>query len=240
MPRPALSKALSQTLGEPVVKSKQLLIGLVLLAVIAIGVAAYFVFFDNSSESAVPQAGDKATVTVTAYDRTLGSPKAPLMILEYAAPSCPHCAHFDMDIFPAAKRAYIDTGKAYYIFRVFPLSAVDVAAESMARCLPEDNYFQFIDLLFRNQAKWDPEFRVPDVHAGLVAMGRIAGLSETQVDACIANQAVAQKITQVGTDATTRYSVNGTPTFVVNGQIHGPFENFQEFQAFIDPMLPKK
>ena len=240
MPRPALSKAVLQTLGEPVVKSKQLLIGLVLLAVIAIGVAAYFVFFDNSSESAVPQAGDKATVTVTAYDRTLGSPKAPLMILEYAAPSCPHCAHFDMDIFPAAKRAYIDTGKAYYIFRVFPLSAVDVAAESMARCLPEDNYFQFIDLLFRNQAKWDPEFRVPDVHAGLVAMGRIAGLSETQVDACIANQAVAQKITQVGTDATTRYSVNGTPTFVVNGQIHGPFENFQEFQAFIDPMLPKK
>jgi protein-disulfide isomerase len=228
------------SLGEPAVKGKQLLIGLVFLAILAIGVGAYFVFFNNASESAVPDAGDKATVTLTAYDRTLGSPKAPILMVEYAAPSCPHCAHFDKDIFPAVKRAYIDTGKIHYVFRVFPLGPVDVAAESIARCLPEDNYFQFIDLLFRNQAKWDPEFRVPDVHGGLVAMGRIAGLSEAQVDACIADQAAAQKITQVGTDATTRYSVNGTPTFIINGQIRGAFEDWQEFQAFIDPMLPKK
>jgi protein-disulfide isomerase len=241
MTRPALSKAEPQiVLGEPPVKGKQLVFGLVILAVFVVAVAAYFLLAGNSSESAVPQAGEKAGVTITAYDRTMGSPKAPLTVLEYAAPSCPHCAHFDMDLFPAIKRAYIDTGKAYYIFRVFPLGPVDVAAESIARCLPEDNYFQFIDLLFRNQAKWDPEFRVPDVHAGLVSMGRIAGLSGEQVDACIGNQATAQKITQVGTYATTKYSVNATPTFVINGQVHGPFEDLQEFQTFVEPMLPKK
>ena len=94
-------------------------------------------------------------------DRTQGSKTAPLTVLEYAAPTCPHCAHFDMDIFPQFKKDYIDTGKVFFIFRVFPLNPVDVAAEAMARCLPEDNYFQFLDLLYRNQAEMGPG-RLPD------------------------------------------------------------------------------
>lgn len=219
---------------------KQVLLAVVCVALVAVAVAAYFVLTSNTSNSdSLPQSGGYS-VQVTANDRTLGSPKAPVVMLEYAAPSCPHCAHFDMDFFPVLKSQYIDTGKIYYIFRVFPLSAADVAAENIARCLPADNYFQFIDLLFRNQAKWDPEYRVQDVHAGLVEMGRIAGLSQSQVDTCIGNQAEAQKIAQIGQEATAKYGVNGTPTFIVNGQVHGPFMDIDELKSFLDPMFAKK
>jgi protein-disulfide isomerase len=170
----------------------------------------------------------------------MGSPKAPLTVLEYAAPTCPHCAHFDMDFFPQLKQQYIDTGKVFYIFRVFPLSDSDLAAESLARCLPADNYFSFIDLLFRNQAKWDPENQVSDVPAGLVQVGRIAGMSEDQVRACISNQAALQKAAKIGEEANTKYGVSGTPTFIANGQVHGPFEDWNDVKAFLDPMLAKK
>jgi protein-disulfide isomerase len=208
---------------------------------VVVAAAGYFVVTSNSSDSVdIPQSGQRYGVQVTPDDKALGSPKAPVIMLEYAAPTCPHCAHFDMDFFPQLKQQYIDTGKVYYIFRVFPLGAADVAAENIARCLPADNYFQFIDLLFRNQAKWDPEYRVSDVHAGLVEMGRIAGLSASQVDSCIGNQAEAQKISQIGQEATAKYSVNGTPTFIVNGQEHGPFMDYGELKAFLDPMLAKK
>jgi len=162
-------------------------------------------------------------------------------VLEYASPQCPHCAHFEMDIFPQFKQQYIDTGKVFFIFRVFPLSAVDVAAESIARCLPEDNYFQFLDLLYRNQPKWDPDgYQIADVHGALVDMGKIEGLSASKVDSCIQDQAAAKRIQDVGQDATTRYGINGTPSFVVNGQVHGPFEDYQEFKTFIDSMMAKK
>ncbi len=219
---------------------KLLLIGLVAIAVVALGVATYFVFTGSSSGgNAIPSSAPLA-VTASKDDRTLGSPKAPLTVLEYASPLCPHCAHFEMDVFPQFKQKYIDTGKVFFIFRVFPLGAVDVAAESMARCLPEDNYFQFLDLLYRNQPKWDPEYQVADVHAGLVEMGKIAGMSAQQVDGCIGNQAEAKRIQQVGQDATTQYGVSGTPTFVVNGTTHGTFLDFKELQDFIDPMLAKK
>jgi protein-disulfide isomerase len=223
------------------VTRKQLLLAVVCVALVVVAAAGYFVVTSNSSDSLdVPQSGQRYGVQVSPDDKTLGSPKAPVVMLEYAAPTCPHCAHFDMDFFPQLKQQYIDTGKVYYIFRVFPLGPADVAAENIARCLPADNYFQFIDLLFRNQAKWDPEYRVTDVHAGLVEMGRIAGLSASQVDACIGNQAEAQKISQIGQEATTKYSVNGTPTFIVNGQEHGPFADYDELKGFLDPILAKK
>jgi protein-disulfide isomerase len=219
---------------------KQLLIGLVAIAVVALGVAAYFIFAGSSSDGGAIPSSAPLAVTLAKDDHTLGSAKAPLTVLEYAAPTCPHCAHFDMDLFPQFKQDYIDTGKVFFIFRVFPLNAVDVAAESMAHCVPEDNYFQFLDLLYRNQAKWDPEYQVPDVHGGLVDMGKIEGMTAQQVDTCIGNQAEAQHIQQVGLDATAKYGVSGTPTFVVNGTTHGPFVDYQELKSFIDPMLAKK
>jgi protein-disulfide isomerase len=218
------------------------LIGLVALAVVVAGAAAYFWYFSgSSSEAALPAGGEKYGIQLTSRDRTMGSPKAPILMVEYAAPTCPHCAHFDMDVFPEFKQKMIDTGKVYYVFRVFPLSPVDVAAESIARCLPEDNYFQFIDLLFRNQSKWDPDgYDIPDVHGALVQMGSTAGLSADKVDACIGNQTVAQQVAQVGQDAQTKYNISGVPTFIVNGVQHPPFADYTELQDFITPMLSKK
>jgi len=113
----------------------------------------------------------------------------------------------------------------------------------MARCLPEDNYFQFLDLLYRNQPKWDPDgYAIADPRAALVQMGKIAGMSADKANSCIDDQAASKRIQDVGTDAQAKYGIAGTPTFVVNGQtqMHGPFADFQELQSFFDPMLAKK
>jgi protein-disulfide isomerase len=218
---------------------KYLLVGLVVVALGVLGAAAWYVFFAAPTESAVPDANQTQPVKLTDFDRTMGSSKAPIQIVEYAAPTCPHCAHFDMDIFPLLKENFIDKGKVYYTLRIFPLGPADVAAGAMARCLPPDSYFQFLDLLWRNQAKWDPEFRVPDVHAGLVDMGRIAGMSADKVDSCIANQAVSQKITQIGQDGTTTYGINSVPTFIVNGQVRQFTGDWDEMQTYLNGLLKK-
>lgn len=200
---------------------KQILYGAVAIAAVALLVAAYFVFFGGSGSNNLFGNGAKLTVDLNPTDHTLGSPKAPVQFVEYGAPSCPHCAHWNEEVFPILKKNYIDTGKVYYVFRVFPLSSVDVAVEAMARCLPKESYFQFIDMMFRNQDKWDPDgYDIADVHAALINMGRIAGMSAVRVDGCISNQADLDTISQVGQDATRRYGINGTPTFIVNGYLN--------------------
>ena len=222
-------------------KNKQWIYAVVGVAIVAVLAAAYFVLYGGSSSEDANAANGAAggKVALTRLDRTLGNPKAPIQIVEYAAPICPHCAHFNETLFPQLKSNYIDNGKVFYVFRVFPLQSADVAAEAIARCLPANNYFQFIDLLFRNQPKWDPENGVQDVHAGLVQMGRIAGLSAQQVDSCIGNQSEQKRIVQVGQDATSKFGINGTPTFIVNGEVRSVWTNFQDMKDSLDSKLKK-
>ncbi|HUJ04468.1 MAG TPA: DsbA family protein [Rhizomicrobium sp.] len=219
---------------------KQLLIGLVALAVIALGVVAYFIFSGGGQDTTVPDSGGKLAITLKPSDRTLGNPKAPILMVEYAAPSCPHCSRWDAEVFPLLKKNYIDTGKVYYVFRVFPLRPADVAVESMARCLPADSYFQFIELMFRNQEKWDPEYGISDTHAALVEMGRIAGMSAEQVDTCIGNQAEEKRASDVGQEAATKYGISGTPSFIINGQLRSGEFPWDQMKTLLDSMLPKK
>jgi protein-disulfide isomerase len=222
------------------VKRTPLIYSIVGIAFIAVAVAAYLVFYSDRLRDRTADATGSAEVQVQTADRTLGNPKAPILMVEYAAPTCPICARFNNTMFPQLKANYIDTGKVYYVFRVFPLQSTDVAAEAIARCLPAKSYFQFIDLLYRNQPMWDPDgYDIPDVHGALVKMGRIAGMSGEQVDRCIGNQQEQQRISTVGHDAATRYEINGTPTFIINGQIHSPFANWQELKDYLDALATK-
>lgn len=205
-----------------------LILGVVILAVL--GVIAWLTL--SSSKTATSGDASAQGYEILPTDRTLGNPKAKAVLIEYAAPSCPVCAAFNAQSFGRLKTQYIDTGKVFYVFRVFPLRPDDGAAEKLARCLPEDKYFDFIDLLFRNQPQWDVEYGVTDVHGGLVRLGRIAGMSAAQVDQCIANKAEDERINKVAADGEAKYNITGTPTFILNGVSQGsgniPFETISK------------
>ena len=50
-------------------------------------------------------------------EMSMGSPDAPVTLVEYAMFTCPHCAAFARDVFPKIKANYIDTGKVRLVFR---------------------------------------------------------------------------------------------------------------------------
>ena len=208
------------------------------LAVVAI---LYFFVFNPGSGSEITLAnGQNTAIQLYKDDRTLGSLNAPVKMLEYAAPSCPHCAHFDETVFPLIKQKYIDTGKVFYIFRTFPLNPSDGAAEAIARCLPADKYFWFLDLLFRNQKTWDPEYEITDVRGGLIQVARIAGMSAEKVDQCIAGKDEQDRINQVAQDGEQKYNITGTPTFIINGEIvQAEDATWPALQAKFDSLLSK-
>ena len=194
-------------------KTLWILAGVIVL-IAAAGIGYYLT--SGSSTDASGGAGYELVPT----DRTLGNRNSKVVLIEYGAPSCPVCAAFNAQTFPQIRAKYIDTGKVFYVFRMFPLRSDDGMAEKIARCLPEDKYLTFIDLLFKNQPKWDVEFGVQSpegVHAGLVQVGRIAGMSAEQVDQCMVNKAEDDRINKVASDGEARYGINATPTFILNG-----------------------
>lgn len=195
-------------------KTLQLVLGAI--ALIAVAGAAWWALKPSGDTSTVIQSADG--YELKAEDRTMGDPKAKVVLIEYAAVTCPVCAMFNAQVFPKIKSNYIDTGKVLYVFRMYPRMAEDGAGEKMARCVPKGKYFAVIDALFNNQSKWDPEFGVQDSHGGLLQVGRIVGMSAEQVDQCIAAKEDDDRINAVATEGQSRYNVTGTPTFVINGQ----------------------
>jgi protein-disulfide isomerase len=221
-------------------RRKTILVFSVTAIVIAAGAAAWFVLGSSESPAVAADASNPG-FTLTAHDRTMGNSKAPVVLIEYAAPICPHCAAFEMQDFPKLKANYIDTGKVFYVFRVFPLRPDDGPAEKLARCMPEDKYFNFIDLLFRNQPKWDgAEYPVADDHAGLVQVARIAGMTPEQADKCMSDTSSDATINQVSQDAEQKYNITGTPTFIVNGVPTEAGEEWSGLQKILDAALAAK
>ena len=141
--------------------------------------------------------------------------------------------------FPQLKQNYIDTGKVFYVFRVLPIRPEDGAAEKLARCQPRGKYFAFIDMLFRNQPKWDSEFGVTDVRGGLLELSKSAGMSEADFDKCIADTKEDEVINKVAQDGMEKYGIESTPSIVINGTLRKDMAEYDALKAELDKELAK-
>jgi protein-disulfide isomerase len=65
-------------------------------------------------------------------DKVLGSPMAKVTMIEYASPTCPHCALFSTSIFPDFRTQYVDTGKVKFIMRPFVRNVLDAVVFMLA------------------------------------------------------------------------------------------------------------
>lgn len=214
----------------------------VIVLLIAAGGAAWYFLGDSDMESATPAAAAtaKGGVTITDRDMTLGNKNAKVTLIEYAAPMCPHCAHFNETTFPLLKQTFIDTGKVFYVFRVMPIGPADGPAEKLARCQPRNKYFAFIDMLFRNQQKWDPEYGVTDVRGGLLGLAKSFGMSEDAFNTCVADPKGDDLINQVAEDGANRYGVSSTPSIVIDGTLRPDMAEWTALKAELDKELASK
>ncbi len=169
-------------------------------------------------------------------DMALGPNDAAVTITEYASMTCPHCAAFNENVFPKIKAAYIDTGKIRWIFREFPLDIKAAAGSMLARCIAKDDagkYFAVVDMLFRSQADWV----MKNTTESLNLIGKQAGFSQQQVEACLKDQALLDKIAADQKYASEVLKVNSTPTFFLNGEMIKGETSFEEFDKRIKALL---
>ena len=168
-------------------------------------------------------------------DISLGKEDAPITIFEYGSLDCPHCAEFDEVILPKIKESWIDTGKARLVFRDFPLSGAAVLASMAAHCAPKEQFYGFVDVLFRNQATWghyeqrDPKLRTQMAQASLAKLVKVGGMSDETFNKCMADEPLRKRIIDTAYQGQTEYGIDSTPTFFVNGvKIVGarPYEEF--------------
>jgi protein-disulfide isomerase len=166
-------------------------------------------------------------------EQSQGDPKAPVTLIEYAAVTCPHCSDFFMHQFPELKTKYIDTGKVHFIFREFPLNALDLAGFMLARCAGDDKFFPMVDTLFEKQREWVVQKPLEP----LLTIAKQAGFTKESFDACLTNQKVEDGVKWVRERAAGTFGVTGTPTFFINGKKYTGNPTAADIGAQIDGYL---
>jgi protein-disulfide isomerase len=186
--------------------------------------------------AAMAQSASDVAKPVSLPDMALGPADAKVTITEFASMTCPHCAAFNADVFPKLKSEYIDTGKIRYIFREYPLDVKATAGSMLARCIANGDpgkYFAVVDLLFRQQADWV----MKNTTDTLIRIGKQAGFSQDQVEKCLSDSDLLNKIGADQAYGTTVLKVDSTPTFFVNGERLKGETSLEEFKKKIDPLL---
>ena len=184
-----------------------------------------------AAQQAAAQPQSAAGPPINSDDRILGTPDAPITIVEFASLTCPHCADFDANTLPKLKSEWIDTGKARLVFRDFPLDQAAVRAAMLARCAPPEQFYAFIDELFHSQVNWATGGKV---EPALGKLAKLSGMNDDQFAACMKDETLQKRVLDSRLEAEQQYKVESTPTFFINGVPVVGAQPYAEFERVLN------
>lgn len=169
--------------------------------------------------------------------RILGNANASVKISEHSSFTCGGCGLFHQTTFKKIKDEYIDTGKAYLVFDDLPRNVEDVSISAIARCVPEDKYFKFIEFLYFTQKDW---IRSPDYLEKIKSDAIIAGVSEAKLAECFNSKELREALAGSAERAYKENGIDRTPTLVINDvhKITG-LDPYVQIKALIEEELAK-
>ncbi|WP_116133559.1 DsbA family protein [Tropicimonas sp. IMCC34043] len=180
----------------------------------------------------------QAQDAVAIEDMVLGKADAPVEVIEYASFTCGHCARFNQEVFPQIRKNYIDTGKVKFIQREVYFDRYGLWASMVARCGGEMRFYGIADMLFAEINDWT-EGEPAQIGDNLRKIGRKAGLSDEQVNACLQDAAQAQALVDWYEGNSKADGIDATPTFIIDGKKYSNM-SYEDFAKTLDEELAKK
>lgn len=160
----------------------------------------------------------------------LGSPDAPVVLIEYSDFQCPFCGRFARETKPDLVRDYVDKGILRIEWRNFPVFGAesDQAARAGWAAGQQNRFWQFHDEAYAEPRRRNAGDFSED---NLLAMARKAGVKDlARFEKDMASEAARQAVTR---DSEEGYGigVTSTPAFLINGR---PVLGAQPTDVFTD------
>jgi protein-disulfide isomerase len=155
---------------------------------------------------------------------TIGNPKAPVTIEEFADFECPVCGRYATITEPDIRKNIVQAGLAYYKYYDFPLPMHHntQAASMAAACANEQGKFwEMHDQLFAGQDQWGfgltpSDGEITDTPKPIfLGFAKAIGLNTAQWEQCFDSKKYQSRINANAGEAVRR-NVDATPTFYIN------------------------
>ena len=175
----------------------------------------------------------QAMKTLADDDPFLGTPDAPVVMVEFSDFQCPYCGKFYSETEQKLRKEFVDTGVVKLVYRDLPLSfhANAQNAAEAAECANEQGkYWEYHDKLFSNQDKLDID--------SLKKYAADLGLDVAQFDDCLSTHKYADEIAADAAAAQAN-GITGTPGFIINGQKISGAQPYDKFVQTICAIVPE-
>lgn len=144
----------------------------------------------------------------------LGSPNAPVRVIEFADLQCPYCDEFSTQALPQLVTQYVRTGKVSIEFRNLSFIGPGSLRAGLvaAGAAQQDKLWNFVDLMYLNQGEENSGYVTPTyLHRLLTA---IPGLNASAAERASRTPEAAGSL-NAATAAATASGVNATPSFLI-------------------------
>lgn len=209
-------------------------------AVVAVVAIAGGVWFTSQPSAVEAQStADTAEADAPQFDiveMVQGNPDAPVEVIEYASYTCPHCAAFHENQYQQLKDNYIDTDQIRFVYREVYFDQPGLWASMIARCGGEERFFGLSDLFYTGQQDWARAGDGAAIAAALRNIGKVGGLTDEQLDACMSDGDKAQELMAWFRANAEADEVTSTPSFIINGEKHGNM-TYEDFAALLDEKI---
>ena len=203
------------------------------LAVVAVLVALVIASpgKDDSPKGGSPAAAASALKGIPQSGVTLGSPHAPVTMVEFADLQCPFCAEYSRNVLPTIIDRYVRTGKVQLQLRLLRFLGPDSdrLARVAAAAAEQNRMWQFVELAYQRQGAENSGYATDDFINGLAAD---AGLKQTDAGAA------AERQVRESEQAARTLRIGSTPSFLI-GRTGGPMERFEPSDLTPDAFIPR-
>lgn len=211
-----------------------------LLGVIAIAAVGFIVYQMSQATSSGVITIDPGTPLPEASGYVLGSPTAPVQVLEFADFECPACGSFATLTAPDVKKRLVETGQVSLRFLDFPLPIHPNSwdASLAAACANEQGKFwEMHDQIFATQDQWNAQV-TNRPKAIFSRLARALLLNEAQWEECYDSQKYKLNIAANMREGERRL-VQSTPTFIIGDKLIPGALGYDQFKMYVDSALAK-
>jgi len=167
----------------------------------------------------------------------IGSDDAFVKIKVFSSLTCPHCANFHIKVVSEIKKEYIKSGKVQLIFIDFPLDQAAFNASKLLHCLDKKKQIAFLDTIYETQNVWTNGSNIDDINKNLRKIVKNLGISSVQFDKCLIDEVISDKILNDRIEANKKYSINSTPTIIINEKKLEGSASFKNIKKKIEKLI---
>ena len=169
---------------------------------------------------------------------SVGQSDAKVTVKVFSSLTCPHCANFHTKIFYKLEKDFINEGKVRFEHHAFPLDLAALNAEIVVRCHVDNiTKIKLLGKMYEKQKIWAVGSDINKINDSIKKIGSEINLKNEKMNNCLKSDTSQDEILTQRIDAQKKYSIESTPTILINEKKYSGKINYKKFKKAIEKNL---